>query len=398
VVETINKALSKRVIGAIATLWLGLSLSSVRASSIVEATLYAFDPQLVATNGTNPVGNLLQGSDGALYGTASSISSGFPGAIFRITPNGQFQSLHAFNYVDGYRPGPMILGQDGAFYGATGGGGTYGPDTVFRITQGGTFSVLYTFADASKYITPTGPLARAQDGTLYGTGSTDYGTVFKISPAGEFSIVYTFGANSNDGVYPQSLIIATDGNLYGVTQKSGANLSGAGTIFRLTTSGVLTTLYHFAGHNSGAAASIIEGNDGNFYGTYDGTNRSLGSEVTGTVFRFTPDGVLSILHRFRTTNSGSPSGILTQGVDGNLYGATGPVTSGGSTSMGSVYLLKLDGTYKKLYSFDGTNNGAAPNGITRASNGKLYGTTFWGGPLNQYGQQAEGVIFRISGY
>jgi uncharacterized repeat protein (TIGR03803 family) len=120
---------------------------------------------------------------------------------------------------------------------------------------------------------------------MYGGGAQcvyGCGTIFKMSSGGKFTTLYDFCSQTNcaDGANPaESLVLATDGNLYGTTA-GGGNSVGAGTIFKITPQGVLTTLYDFCSQSNcadggGPDAALIQGTDGNFYGT-----------TGGTVFRF----------------------------------------------------------------------------------------------------------------
>jgi len=109
-----------------------------------------------------------------------------------------------------------------------------------------------------------------------------------------FSTIHTFQFFPN-GAYPNATLVqGSDGNFYGTTSSCGTN--GAGTVFKLNTNGVLTTLYAFTGYNDGGGpeAGLVEGSDGYFYGTtsYGGTNE------WGTVFRIIANGEVSSLYSF----------------------------------------------------------------------------------------------------
>jgi uncharacterized repeat protein (TIGR03803 family) len=127
-----------------------------------------------------------------------------------------------------------------------------------------------------------------------------------------------------DGKFPNvDLVQGTDGNFYGTTSQGGA--SSYGTVFKMTPAGVLTTLYNFAGSN-GSPVSLVQATDGNFYG------------MTGrAVFKITPAGVLTTLHFFAGTDGRSPTGLI-QGTDGSFYGTT---FGGGLYGGGVVFRLTL---------------------------------------------------------
>jgi uncharacterized repeat protein (TIGR03803 family) len=205
-----------------------------------------------------------------------------------------------------------------------------------------------------------------------------------------FTVVHSF--NGKDGGWPlNSLIQASDGNLYGTTNQGGGAGNGGGTVFKITPSGALTTLYVFCSKPGCAdgqePSGVIEGRDGNFYGTtYNG-----GINNYGTVFKMSPSGALTTLHTFSFESGGYfPLGGLIEGTDGNFYGTT---TVGGATAQedwGVVYKITSAGEFTLLYSFLFSDGEVPSSSLLQASDGNLYGTT-WGGGLN-----GGGVIFKIT--
>ncbi len=221
-------------------------------------------------------------------------------------------TLHAFaGYPnDGSAPSAgLVQATDGNFYGTTYAGGTSGNcqggcGTVFRITPGGTLTTLHSF-DCYDGASPTAALVQGTDGNFYGTtygggANQYYGTVFKITPSGTLTSLYSFCAQANctDGSMPYAgLVQGTDGNFYGTTLEGGANSgcslgSGTcGTVFKITPGGTLTTLHSFCAQ-SGCAdggnpyAGLVQASDGNFYGT----TFERGANGYGTVFKITPSG------------------------------------------------------------------------------------------------------------
>ena len=269
--------------------------------------------------------SIIQGSDGNFYGTTSQGGSAGDGTVFKITPSGSLTTLYSFcsqggaACTDGFYPEATLLeGSDGNFYGTTTAGGNSnanncvtgvegynGCGTVFKITPAGVLTTLYSFC-AQGGICPDGSLpaefgslAEGSDGNFYGTtafgGASGGGTAFKITPSGTLTTLYNFcvqGAGCSDGSTPLfGLIAGSDGNFYGSTWYAG-NGGLPGTIFKMTPSGSLTTLYNFCTPNCGSGLqvhSLIEGNDGNFYGT-----TFYGGEYgAGTVFELTPSGTAS---------------------------------------------------------------------------------------------------------
>ena len=169
-----------------------------------------------------------------------------------------------------YPEAGLVQGSDGNFYGTTYVGGANGDGTVFKTTPSGTLTTLYSFA-GSDGDTPVAGLVQSRDGNFYGTtsagGVNDGGTVFKITPSGTLTTLYSFAGNGSDGANPfAELVQGSDGNFYGTTLSGGENNDG--TVFKITPSGTLTTLYSFAGSDGDQAyAGLVQGSDGNFYGT-----------------------------------------------------------------------------------------------------------------------------------
>jgi uncharacterized repeat protein (TIGR03803 family) len=245
----------------------------------------------------DPLGALLQASDGNFYGTTSLGGAGYAGTIFRMTPGGAFTTLHSFDVADGSNPYPgMVQGSDGNFYGTThDGGANYNCDagcgTIFKIIPAGTLTSLYTFCsepNCTDGYYPYGGLVQAADGNFYGTTTNGgnpaapNGTIFRITPSGTLTTLHEFCSQPGcpDGSLPlDTLVQASDGNFYGTTANDGG---GAGTVFKITPSGTFTTLAIFEGANGlGPEAGLVQASDGNFYGTASGG----GAYDYGTIFR-----------------------------------------------------------------------------------------------------------------
>ena len=346
-------------------------------SAGVETILHSFAGG--ATDGTLPTAGLIQGSDGNFYGTTGNGGPTGEGTVFKITPGGIETVLHSFTGGDGIGPsGGLVQGSDGNFYGTTSGGGPNFNGTVFKITPAGVMTTIHSFTGGTTDGSTANAMIQGADGNFYGTtlggGTSGNGTVFKVTPAGVETVLYSF-AGGSDGSEPQAaLILAADGNFYGTTFQGG--VSGNGTVFKITPAGLETVLHAFAGGTDGAspAAELVQGTDGNFYGTtYNGGGNNL-----GTAYKITPTGIETILHAFTSAGSDGnyPAGALIQGTDGNFYGTN---YSGGASNFGTVFKITPAGTETVIYSFDSQPEGQMPVGLIQASNQNFYGTTSGGG-------------------
>ena len=148
-----------------------------------------------------------------------------------------------------------------------------------------------------------------------------------------FTTLHSFSGDDGAGSHA-ALVQGSDGNFYGTTPYGGSNDDG--TIFSVTPAGVFTTLYTFSGEDgANPIPGLVQGSDGNFYGTTEDEN----SNYFGTVFSITPAGVHTLLYSFAYGMDGFyPSGLV-QGGDGNFYGTTadGP-------NNGTVFKLTIGAT------------------------------------------------------
>jgi uncharacterized repeat protein (TIGR03803 family) len=231
------------------------------------------------------------------------------------------------------------------------------------------------------------PQVRFSNGMFYGTdfggfnGATDHGSVFKLGPNGSLTTLYSFQATTPDEANPTLLIGADDGNLYGATApRAVGDLNGM--IFKLTPSGTFTPLYHFQDGKGTHAISLIQGADGNFYGTAAGDssggffNHPAAMHNPGIFFRLTPAGVFTVLYTFTGGADGSFPSALTQGADGNFYGSTvyGPETPPNIfNGYGTVFKITPAGALTTLSSLTGGADGGNPGKVVQGGDGNLYG-------------------------
>ena len=346
-------------------------------------------------NGWGPYGTIIEGADGDFYGTTSTGGSHSDGTVFKVTADGALTTLHSFNGNDGFYPqGTLVDANDGNFYGTTPQGGASNYGTIFKITPAGAFTLLYSFTGGTDGRYP-GALVQASNGNFYGTalgggnnncyGDNGCGVIYKITPQGVFSKIYQFDGDPN-GQNPRWLMQGRDGNFYGTTTgfgSIGCDLN-CGTVFRVTPNGGLTTLHIFNGPDgSFPSGQLLQASDGNFYGTtWEGGPLDL-----GTVFKITPNGVFTSLYSFcqvgNCLDGASPVSGVMQTRDGTLWGTTGEGGTFGCSTCGTIFKITTTGNLTTLLSFNGgpfgRPTGGGPTGLLQATNGNFYGLTTYGG-------------------
>lgn len=330
-----------------------------------------------SAKGGNPTSGLVRHTDGNFYGTTDAGGASGMGTVYRLTPAGVFTTLVEFDNSStgnlGRTPNGLLSHPDGNLYGTTYVGGTLQKGTIFRLTPAGVLTTLYEFPVTSN---PRSALVLHPNGNLYGTtvfgGPANNGQIFRLTPAGEVTVLVQFTGTlgANPGKNPEGLFVHRDGNLYGLTNTGG--VQNRGTVYRMTPDGTLTTLVEFTGDgpsNKGARPfdTLIAPGDGNFYGTTFGG----GASDAGTVFRVTPAGMLTTLVEFNRQGApapgSSPSAGLALHTDGNLYGTT---QFGGEALFGTAFRVRLGPTPQTLAAEGIQASGATlkgsvnPNGAT----------------------------------
>jgi len=292
------------------------------------------------------------------------------------------------------------------------------------VAQAKSIDVLHSFAGGSDGESPYGGLILDKTGNLYGTtyfgggtGCSPYdsgcGTIFKVDTSGAESVLYVFSGLS-DGAFPNaSLIEGKKGEFYGTAQQGGANYWGV--VFEISTTGVESTLYSFAGGKDGGSpeGALLAYKQGNLYGTtYNGGGSTACVNGCGTVFQLTPPAVKGgawterVIYAFQGGNDGAgPSDGLVEDKAGDFYGTT---QMGGNFSCsyaqgvgcGTVFKIASDGAESLLHSFAGPpDDGGTPwSGLTADRNGVLYGTTVYGGENLDCSSnhQACGTVYEIT--
>lgn len=372
------------------------ALTAPQLSAQTYKTLVNFDIK----NGNIPDGALVQGFDGYLYGTTydgGSYRCDYCGIFFKISSEGLLTVIYRFQGgLDGKFPiGALTLGTDGNLYGATSSGGIHDGGTIFKVTPEGTLKTIYAFCSknaCSDGSFATGGLVVGTDGNFYGTTVTGglwnaiggYGTVFRITSSGVLTTLHTFSGRG-DGGNPYGLSLGADGNFYGTTYQGGnsrlCDPFGCGTVFSITPAGKLTTIYNFCSQPQcvdGMApfAPPIQATDWNLYGT---TDAGGAGEGLGTVYRITLQGSETTLYSFcsRTdcADGSSPAAPLMQATDGNLYGAASGVAATFDTP-GSLFKITTAGEFTGLHEFE---FGGPSTPVIQSTNGNFYGTSLFGG-------------------
>jgi uncharacterized repeat protein (TIGR03803 family) len=345
-----------------------------------------------APDGALPIQPLVIGADNVLYGsTASGGSSLSYGTIFKINTDGTgYSVLRDFTRGEapvgstgGFVPNfgsCLVQGFDGAVYGTSSGGTNHPGGVIFKMnTDGSGFSMIHNFTE--EVVTSPRSLIQGRDGMLYAAG----GGIWKMDTNGNnFSLLHTFTVGT-DGAAPNGkLLHASNGVLYGTTVIGG--VSNVGTLFRLNTDGSDFAVVHsFGGVGDGQRpfAGLIEASDGMLYGT----TRGGGTNSAGTVFKLDRNGTsYQVLYHFANDGKDGilPYGALVQGANNVLYGTT---SSGGANNAGTIFKIGLDLTdYQVLRHLFATANeprasfSGLVQGATSEGSGILYGVSSAGGP------------------
>ncbi len=450
-----QKWISRILLGAASaefTLAGALTLA-VMMTQLAEAQTVKVLHRFNTADGPQPArAGLIQATNGELYGTTQYGGLFNDGSVFKMTLGGTLTTVYSFcppgsagNCVDAFDPQGLVLGTNGKIYGTTQDGGGESVGTIFEMTAGGAMTALSGFCALNTDPTgiqvnacgayPVGSLVQGRNGIFWGIaqggGTLGQGAKFEITPSGQFGSVTSFAciqANCNQADFlVAGLIQGTDGNFYGTTEEGGTGAFGGGlsggqfggSVFKITPTGALTTLYSFCSlsvcaDGQGPMGALVEGADGNFYGTTfaggvgTACNPENGVLGCGTVFQITPGGTLRTLYSF-CKESGcldgqNPVAGLILGTDGNLYGTTqnggvAPSSNCSDNPCGTIFEITPGGTLTTLYSFCnnrvgiGCLSGGGPVApLLQDTNGDFYGTTLFAGSEGSF----NGTIFRLS--
>lgn len=278
--------------------------------------LYSFCAQANCADGYFTYAGVTLDASGNIYGTTTSGGASDYGTVFKLNSAGTYSVLHNFcsqaNCADGGIPeAGLIVDASGNLYGTAYAGGAKSAGTLYKLDSTGNFTVLYTFCSATNCSDGAAPLTsliKDASGNLYGTtssggGGYGAGTVFKLDSGGNYSVLHSFCTQGNckDGGSPRSLIEDAAGNFYGTTSGGGA-LPGAGTVFRLSSTGDYFNVYYFCSQGGYQctdgyipiiappipAGNLIEDSSGNLYGMTSSGGTGIWSNDVGVIFKLSP--------------------------------------------------------------------------------------------------------------
>lgn len=341
-----------------------------------------FDPNPI--DGSLPLGEILKGSDGRLYGTAEQGGDFGKGVLYSVKTDGtDYKIVHYFGSVtdDGSNPnGKIVQLATGEIIGSTLVGGPDNRGTIYKIKTDGTgYQVLTSFNGSTTGGLPYGGVMLASNGKIYGTLSTGgngtAGGVYTINTNGTgFSFMLKF--NTGGGVPNAGLIEASDGLLYGTNLLDETSSPKQGSIFKVAKDGSGYSVVHLFSNGTGKnpQSDVMEGPDGFLYGS------CYGDDSNDIVYRVNKDGAgFSVVHDFIGTGINQLGVELIQGLDGLLYGMHGS----------GLYRMKTDGkAFEKLVTFD--TDGHSPNASLTVIGETFYGT------FAQGGSSFLGVVFSFT--
>lgn len=319
------------------------------------------------TNGCHPRAELLQGRDGNFYGTTcwgGSETNVMPGGeigygtVFKMSPDGALVTLLSFNGTNGASPtGGLVEGADGNLYGTTrfggasfsdpraaNGYGAPGDGTIFRISTNGEFATIFSFTPDTPGDQPMVSLTPGSDGFLYGIacyGPFNCGEIFRTSLDGTFTPIAALDSTIGTA-WLSALIESRDGRFYGVSQFSAAT-NHSGVIYEVSANNSVHTTLSLTNSGGFSTGSLLEGTDGNLYGTTSGSS----DYPYGYIYQVTPQGDYSVIASFPRAIGAGPWGGMIQARDGSLYGtalaggpfATSPVNT--ADGYGTIFRLTV---------------------------------------------------------
>jgi uncharacterized repeat protein (TIGR03803 family) len=371
--------------------------------------LFEFDPETGSFikkldfdgkgKGSEPLGSLIEANDGSLYGMTSMGGVYEAGVVFKYNPiTGEFKKIFDFDGDElGSNPmGNLMQASDGMLYGMTRWGGENDHGVIFRVNpESEQFAVVFEFDGETTGRFPHGSLTEASNGKLYGLtpygGSLNLGVLFEFDPVSDsFTLKYEFTGGVDSGLQPYgSLMKAGNGKLYGILQGYGYEME---LMFEFDSSADIYKRLYIQGpiprENRVFMESLSLASNGNLYFIVNGNTNDIKS--INYLYEFDPsEEEFSGVYTFSGIETGDfPQGRLVQGVNYMLYGTT---STGGTYDQGVIFEFDpVLYTYKKILDFENTSRGGKPKeGMVLAQNLKLYGLTSEGGIFN------KGVLYEL---
>jgi len=336
--------------------------------------------------GMDPTLAPIQLADGNFYGVTwwAGATASAGGTLWKVTPTGVAKVVHTFmpNKLGQFPKGenPVIGFAEGAdhnLYGVTESGGTTNQGVMYKQVPTTGFKVVHNFCTGS-CTDIQGPITLGKDGNFYGVQSGGE-AIFRITPAGVWSKFYTLNPTTDGAAL--TLMQGSDGNFYG-TGALGTPCDRQGSIFKLTPNGVFSVLYSFPAR-SYIGGNLVQATDGNLYGAVDNGSTSI--------FRLTTTGTVTVLYQLQSTEGTAVVSLL-QASDGNLWGLT---SDGGPqpARAGAVFAVTTSGSSVASAAFDCSTTGCTPSGMIQGSDGALYGVAISGGSAP--GKNPMGTLFKI---
>ncbi len=283
----------------------------------------------------------------------------------------------------------MVEGPNGKLYGTTFKGGSANDGVIFEYDYTtNTYTTKINFT-GNPGINARAGLCLAPNGKFYGVliggGNNLGGVIFEYDYV---TNTYTKKINMSAalGTRPESaMVLASNGKLYGETRYGGIN--NVGTIYEYDyINNIATKKVDMGGANGGEGSCAMRESNGKLYAAV------AGGVFGSTLFSYDlPSGVYSRKKNLgRAENGSSIYGTPVKASNGKIYCVA---KEGASDTAYAGSILEYDpvlNTYTKKIEFLGPNGRYPTGGMTEAPNGKLYGTTYWGGVLNYDG---GGTIF-----
>jgi uncharacterized repeat protein (TIGR03803 family) len=312
---------------------------------------------------------------GVIYGATSYGGNG-SGAIFTLK-NGAYTEIYKFTGgADGKNPNDDVhIDAAGNLYGSTAAGGSMTGGTLFKLDTGGNLTVLHNFGISPDGDQPRQGIARVGTGAIWGTTRvgtpTNDGNVWELTANGAYEFIHQFTSGADEGHCPYGgLVRDAKGNLYGTTWGGNGGGLPKGSIWKITSKGVFSTLYAFTNGSDGEwpdRAPVLD-KKGNIYGT---THVQNGWDFAGAVWKFDiTSQTFSVLYDLNGTTDGSvPNAPLVVASDGNIYGTTAQ----GGLGYGTLFQISPAGVFTVVHTFTGGADGGKPSGSLAVNGKNVYG-------------------------